>query len=125
MKKTGRPQIKIDRENFEKLCGLMCTLNEIAGWYKCSADTIERWCIKTYDLTFADCWVRYSADGKVSIRRAQYLLATEDKNATMLKWLGIQYLDQKDVSKIELVDFPEEALVAEVQRRLKLVKSAS
>ena len=53
MARTGRPTIKIDKDNFEKLCGLQCTLVEIAGFFNCSEDTIQRWCRRTYKMTFA------------------------------------------------------------------------
>ena len=50
---TGRPKKEIDKKIFENLCGLQCTLEEIAGVFDCSADTIERWCKREY----AEVWV--------------------------------------------------------------------
>lgn len=38
----GRRNIPINKEEFEKLCGLYCTCLDIAGWFHCSVDTIER-----------------------------------------------------------------------------------
>ena len=52
----GRPRIEIDQKQFESLCGLQCTLAEIASFFQCSEDTIERWCKRTYDITFADAY---------------------------------------------------------------------
>ena len=37
----ARPRIEIDKEDFEKLCGLMCTKEEIAGFFDCSDDFVE------------------------------------------------------------------------------------
>ena len=54
MAKMGRPQIEIDKAQFEKLCGLLCTEAEIASWFRCSVDTLERWTKRTYGETFAD-----------------------------------------------------------------------
>ena len=31
---SGRPEIVINREEFESLCGIMCTLEEIAGVFQ-------------------------------------------------------------------------------------------
>ncbi|MCD8206700.1 MAG: hypothetical protein LUD72_02045 [Bacteroidales bacterium] len=90
----ARPPIEIDNEDFEKLCGLQCTLSEIAGWFKCSEDTIERWCKRTYDKGFADAYKKFSAGGKISLRRNQFRLA--EKNAAMAIFLGKQYLGQSD-----------------------------
>lgn len=91
----GRPRIKIDKGTFENLCHFQCTLEEIAYWFKCSADTIERWCKREYNLSFADAYKKYSAGGKISLRRTQFKLA--EKSASMAIFLGKQYLGQKDV----------------------------
>lgn len=90
----GRPQIQIDKSQFEGLCYLQCTLVEIAGFFKCSEDTIERWCKRTYNAGFADTYKIYSQEGKISLRRYQYKMAA--KNPSMAIWLGKQWLGQKE-----------------------------
>ena len=106
----GRPKIEIDKKQFENLCGLQCTLEEIAGWFRCSEDTIQRWCLRTYvdgngkPQSFAVVYKKYSADGKMSLRRAQFQLAK--KSAAMAIFLGKQYLGQKD----DRHDYNEELL---------------
>lgn len=99
MAKMGRPKIEIDQQKFEKLCGIMCTLEEIAGIFSCSEDTIENWCKATYSMTFSEVFKRHSATGKSSLRRMQFKLA--ERNAAMAIWLGKQYLGQKDTVEIE------------------------
>lgn len=94
MPRTGRPKKEIDKAQFEKLCGIQCTLVEIAGMFDCCEDTIENWCKKTYHQTFSEVYKTYSAPGKISLRRAQFKLA--ERSAAMAIWLGKQYLDQKD-----------------------------
>ena len=94
----ARPRIEIDRDQFQKLCAIQCTLSEIASWFKCSEDTIERWCKRTYRQTFADAFKTYSADGKISLRRIQFRMA--EKSTAMAIWLGKQYLGQAD--KVEM-----------------------
>lgn len=91
---TGRPQKEIDKKIFENLCGLQCTLEEIAGVFDCSVDTIERWCKREYRETFAEVYKKHSAKGKMSIRRSQFKLA--EKSAAMAIWLGKQYLNQNE-----------------------------
>ena len=98
-KKKGRPPIEIDQEQFEKLCEIQCTLEEIANVLKCSMDTVERWCKRTYEMSFAEAFKKYSATGKMSLRRNQFKLA--QTNATMAIWLGKQYLGQKDVQVLD------------------------
>lgn len=95
----ARPQKEIDQTQFENLCGLQCTLLEIAGWFKCSEDTIERWCKRTYGENFADAYIKFSATGKMSLRRAQFRLA--EKSAAMAIFLGKNYLGQSDHVVIE------------------------
>lgn len=90
----ARPAIYIDQIQFEKLCGLQCTLSEIAGWFGCSEDTIERWCRKTYKKGFSSIYSIKREAGKISLRRAQFRLA--EKNAAMAIFLGKQYLGQSD-----------------------------
>lgn len=91
----ARPAKKIEAEQFESLCNLQCTLTEIAGFFKCSEDTIENWCKRTYSMNFSECYKKYSQNGKISLRRAQWRLA-EKGNASMLIWLGKQWLGQTD-----------------------------
>lgn len=100
--KGGRPKKEIDQTLFEKLCGLQCTLEEIAGIFDCSADTIERWCKRTYKEGFADTYKKHSATGKTSLRRAQFKLA--EKSAAMAIWLGKQYLGQRDRDIADAMD---------------------
>lgn len=95
----ARPRIQIDEEQFKKLCAIQCTEQEIASWFNCSPDTIERWCKRTLKFGFADAFKRYSAEGKISLRRTQFKMA--QKNCTMAIWLGKQYLGQTDTVKVD------------------------
>lgn len=92
---AGRPQTQIDQETFEKLCAIFCTLDDIAGWFKCSQDTIERWCKRTYKENFADIYKKKSAPGRISLRRKQFEIANAG-NVGMLIWLGKNHLGQSE-----------------------------
>lgn len=92
--KAGRPSVKIDKEQFEKLCGMQCTLEEIASFYDCCDDTINNWCKKTYNENFSGIYKKKSGMGKISLRRMQFKLA--EKNTSMAIFLGKQYLGQRD-----------------------------
>src|SRR6476620_3260474 len=93
--KGGRPRKELNQQTFEGLCEIQATLEEIAGVLRVSEDTVERWCERTYDLGFAECFKKFSAGGKTSLRRQQFALAMKG-NATMLIWLGKQYLGQRE-----------------------------
>jgi len=94
--KGGRPKFELDVKEFKKLLQIHCTIHEVAGFYDVCLDTIEAACQRQFGFGFSECFKRYSANGKISLRRSQYLLATDKLNPSMLIWLGKQYLDQKD-----------------------------
>lgn len=100
----ARPRAEIDKTTFEKLCMLMCTEAEIAGFFGVSVDTIERWCKRTYGEGFAECYNKKSSKGKIALRRYQMQLA--EKNAAMAIFLGKQWLGQKE--KIEDLNSEDE-----------------
>lgn len=90
----GRPLKPINQIEFEKLCGLQCTQEEICGWFGVCSDTLESWCKRTYEMNFSEVFKQKRGVGKISLRRAQFRLA--EKNANMAIWLGKQYLGQSD-----------------------------
>lgn len=99
-KKVGRPETKIDKDTFEKLCSIQCTLEEIASFFDCCDDTINNWCKKTYNDNFSGIYKKKSVNGKISLRRYQFKQA--EKSPAMAIWLGKQILGQKD--KVEYTD---------------------
>lgn len=108
-------KVDLDFELIEKLASIHCTMEEIASICKCSVDTLERRC--------ADI-IKVAKDrGKSSLRRYQWEGAQKG-NPAMLIWLGKQLLGQKDVSRIELTEIPDEVFTREAERRLKLVGSS-
>ncbi len=109
----ARPRIEIDANQFEKLCSIQCTLNEIAGFFNCSSDTVERWCKREYKESFADTYKKYSAGGKISLRRYQFKMA--EHNAAMAIWLGKQYLGQTEKQEVMIATQDDET-VSEMEK---------
>ena len=99
---AGRPRKHIDKKQFQSLCGMFCTLEEIAGFFDCSEDTVERWCKREYDANFAEIYKQFSAKGKISLRRYQMKMA--EKNVAMAIFLGKNYLGQKDAQENEVAE---------------------
>lgn len=95
---AGRPRKEIDQTQFENLCHIQCTLEEISNWFQCHEDTIREWCKRTYKENFPTVYKKYSDGGKMSLRRIQFRLA--EKNAAMAIWLGKQYLGQRDTFEV-------------------------
>lgn len=93
----ARPRKDINKTEFEKLCALQCTHDEICGWFEICPDTLEDWCKRTYGkgMSFSKVFAQKRSKGKISLRRHQFQLA--EKNANMAIWLGKQYLGQRDI----------------------------
>lgn len=96
--KTGRPRKELDFQQFEKLCGIHCTLPELAAFFGVSEDTIERAVKRQYNESFAEVYAKKQGLGKVSLRRAMWQRALEG-NVTLLIWLSKNVLGFSD--KIE------------------------
>lgn len=124
----GRPKAEINQKQFENLCSIQCTLEEIAGWFRVSKRTIERWCRETYKdengkaMTFVAAYKKYSKDGKISLRRYQFQLAK--KSATMAIWLGKQHLGQRDYEDAELGALKKEKLRTDIEASKRLQGTA-
>jgi hypothetical protein len=83
----GRPRLKLDEEQIEKLAGFLLTNAEIASFFGCSPDTIER--------NYAAAIKRGRDFGHASLRRTQMVRALGGSD-TMLIWLGKNQLNQRD-----------------------------
>ena len=98
--KGGRPRKEIPQEEFEKLCALQCTKEEICGFFGVTDKTLEAWCKRTYNRRgFSEVFSEKRGIGKISLRRNQFQLSK--KNATMAIFLGKQWLDQRDHVTVE------------------------
>lgn len=95
-----RHKSDFDRKQFENLCGLQCTKEEICNWFDTTDKTLESWCKRTYGHGFSEVFKQKRGIGKVSLRRSQWRLA--EKSAAMAIWLGKQYLGQKDQPEIDV-----------------------
>ena len=85
----GRKPKPIDGEQVFKLARLDCTMQEIADFFGCHVDTIRD--------RFPDELARARAAGKISLRRAQFKRAVQDRSDTMLIHLGKNRLGQSSV----------------------------
>ncbi len=113
MAKRGRKPVEIDKSEFEKLCALHCTQEEIAGFFDCSADTIDRWCKRTYNENFAEVFKQKRSAGRISLRRTQFAMA--QTNATMAIWLGKQWLKQAEQQEIN-VSINDDETIKEMEK---------
>lgn len=84
-----------DIDEFKKLCEIHCTLDEIAGFFDVSIDTVERFCKRELGETFAECYKKFSAGGKISLRRVMWQKALSG-NTKMMIWLSKNELGYRD-----------------------------
>lgn len=106
-KKRGRPLIELDKHQFETLCGMQCTQQEIADFFNINVDTVNAWCKRTYDgQLFSEVYNKMSSRGKISLRRTQWKQA--EKSTRMSIWLGKQYLGQSDKMETTITEIDEE-----------------
>ena len=96
----ARPRKEVSWEDIDKLCALQATEEEIAQFCEVSVDTLYRRCKEEHGVSFAEYFDQKRGVGKISLRRSQWQLAQKG-NATMLIWLGKQYLGQRDKASHE------------------------
>ena len=115
-KKAGRPLKEFDTELFEQLCGIMCTEDEICGIFHTTDKTLNRWLQRTYEMDFSEAFKRFSAKGKMNLRRWQFNLAK--KNAGMAIFLGKNYLGQRD-----MLEYTDEDALEKLDEILEGIRS--
>ena len=94
-RKMGSPRKPIDKTEFEKLCALQCTLEEVCGWFGITDVTLNTWCKENYEgRTFSEVFAEKRVAGKISLRRNMFQLAS--KNATMAIFLAKNWLGMSD-----------------------------
>ena len=101
----GRKRIEVDFKKIDALCAVFCNCKEIVSVLNSfdinvSYDTVERRVKEQFNMTFAE-YVdqKQMAFAKPKLRKAQFDCALGG-NATMLIWLGKQYLGQMEKQEI-------------------------
>ena len=115
-KVSGRPRKEIDKKQFEEMCKVQCTENEICSILGIGVDKLLSWCLETYDDTFSNVYKKYSENGKMSLRRAQMRLA--QTNASMAIWLGKNMLGQTDRVDIAVKEEEDDPITKAIKESL-------
>jgi len=93
-----RKKIAIDYNELDKLCHIQCSEEEIAEWFHCSVDTIERRIREKYGISFAEYFSKHRAAGKIALRRTLFKLA--EKHPSMAIFLAKNWLGMKDTQEL-------------------------
>ncbi len=98
---TGRPKKEFDHKQFESMCEILCTQEEMASILKMDRDTLALRVKQHYRADFSAVYKRLSDGGRKSLRRSQFHMA--QTNPTMSIWLGKQkfWLNQSDRQEIQ------------------------
>lgn len=91
---NGRPRKELNQQEFEDLCELQCTLEEIARVFRVDRDTVSAWCKRTYGEGFSAVFEKFSQGGKTSLRRT--LLEHSKTNASVAIFLAKNLLGMTD-----------------------------
>ena len=116
----GRPRKEFDKKTFEDLCSLGCSQEEICWFFRdekgkpANIDTLSRWCVRTYKMTFQEYFKKTGLMGlKIKLRRNLFKLS--EKSASMAIFLGKQYLGQIDDPDVNLADIPDDGFTAAIK----------
>lgn len=90
----ARPTKSISQKQFEQLCQIQCTKDEICAVLDVSDKTLDRWCKETYETSFSEIFSQKRKGGHASLRAKQWKLAS--KSSAMAIFLGKQFLGQTD-----------------------------
>ena len=64
MAKMGRPKKQINKKQFEELCQIQCTREEICAVLDASKKTLDQWRKETYGKTFSQVFAENEKVGK-------------------------------------------------------------
>lgn len=83
------PQFReFDQTQFESLCGMQCSVEEVRGWFGCDETALNAWCMDTYGEDFRSAFNRLTMLGRIVLRRDQ--VAAAKKNVSMARHLEAQ-----------------------------------
>lgn len=100
----GPAPIRINWEEFDKLVSYQCTQIEIAHFFNCSVDTLERACIRDRGETLADIWLKKRSLGRVKLRKIQFDIAEGmgPGAAAMAIWLDKKIFPEENPDRIPI-----------------------
>lgn len=81
-------QLELDQKQFESLCCMQCSVEELCGWFGCDEAALNTWCVATYGEDFRSAFDRLAMMGRIVLRRDQ--VAAAKKNVSMARHLEAQ-----------------------------------
>ena len=112
------PSKPLNDEDFLRLLNMVriqCTMTECCSILGMSDTTMNRRLKERGEENFEALYSKYNDEGRMSLRRMQWQ-AAESGNASLLIWLGKQYLNQRDKSNMEVTGTDGGAIITKIER---------
>jgi hypothetical protein len=117
-KPNGRPKKELAEstekfwKEFDRLVSYQCSQIEIANFFNCSVDTLDRRCRDERGESFADVLDKRKVMGRLKVRKAQFEIM-EQGNATLAIYLGKHLLGQSETPFDRLIAFCTERSITQ------------
>jgi len=119
---NGRPRKEIDWKEFEQLCFLQCSIQEMCQWFHVTDKTLQRRVKEQYGETFSLVFEKKRIGGLISLRRNLFKLS--EKNVAAAIFLAKNLLNMSDKQEIQhsgnigrsLEEYSTEELLAVIER---------
>lgn len=102
----ARPRKIINKKQFENLCAIQCTKEEICSVLDVTDKTLDKWVKETYNQYFSVVFKQKREFGLMSLRRKQMESALNG-NTTMQIFLGKNLLKQSDTPTLDEIKLKE------------------
>lgn len=118
----GKPRIEIDETHLKGICRLKPTLRDVAAFFDCSEDTIERRCKALGALSFADFRDKNMVQTRFNLIRTAIRKAENGDNTMLIFCLKnlCGWVDRYENKQIEGTD--PKALVAEARELIRTIE---
>ena len=105
----GRPKINVEPKQLRKLTEIRCSLAEIAYYFDCSQDTIERRCKAFFGITFAELKKQSKVGTKLAIKKQLFKMAMNGNTTILMKLAdNLHIFDEEDKKNSLISETPEE-----------------
>ena len=121
MGKRGAQAFEPNWEDFDKLCAIQCTIQEIASYYNVSERTIKRTVKRVHGVKFVTYFRQKRKTGHISLRRKMFELALAG-DKTMLIWLSKQHLKFSEKMTVREPKNPDAPPPAQDTNAVKLLE---
>lgn len=116
----GRPRKEINQKQFEKLCAMQCTQEEICDWFEVQDDTLNSWCKRTYKKSFSEVFKQKRSVGKISLRRSGFQMAQSNPSVHIFYAKNFLGMTDKQEHEIKAISDETRASVNDLINKLNV-----